>query len=499
VTIIAAEGSVLGDSDLPSASMANHHDRPEVQQARVDGVGHSIRRSDSLGDDLLYVAVAFQTPDGAGGTVRVAKPFTETRAAINAIRGKVLGGVFVALLIMGLVYFIQTSRLKSLVDDVSEFSHAIAGGEFDRRLLVSGPGEFEGIAANLNRMAEELKATIQSDRERYEHLGAILKSIPDALLILNASDTVAMVNKTAEAFFGGAPLLGMPVRQVLRDSAFLDLIQKARAGRATGEAEIRHGHGRHSLVKVSPVDLEGGTRTGLVVLFHDITEARRVEQIRRDFVANVSHELKTPIASIKGFADTLADGAMDDRENAMRFIGIIQTNADRIAKLIDDLMIITRTEFGAIKMEKAPVALAALFRQVLADFEIRAGGKGLELKVKVEPGVTEILADRMRLVQVLTNLVDNALKYTDHGSVTLGARREGGRIVLLVTDTGIGIPREHLGRLGERFYRVDASRSRELGGTGLGLAIVKHLVQAHGWAMRIESEPGSGTTVSILT
>jgi two-component system phosphate regulon sensor histidine kinase PhoR len=254
---------------------------------------------------------------------------------------------------------------------------------------------------------------------------------------------------------------------------------------------------RYLSVNVSPL-LYKGEISGFVAVFHDITQMKKLEQVRKDFVANVSHEIKTPITAIKGFADTLLEGAIDDRGDALKFLQTIKANSERINSLVDDLMTISKIELGVIRVEKAAVDMADVAESVSSLLGQKAREKGLSLAAAIAPDHRSLTADKDRLAQILTNLVDNAIKFTERGGVTFGVSAEGDRTVLFVEDTGIGIPAKHLPRLGERFYRVDPARSRKMGGTGLGLAIVKHLVRAHGWDMQIESTPGRGTKVKII-
>jgi two-component system, OmpR family, phosphate regulon sensor histidine kinase PhoR len=224
-----------------------------------------------------------------------------------------------------------------------------------------------------------------------------------------------------------------------------------------------------------------------------------VEQVRKDFVANASHEIKTPITAIKGFADTLLEGALDDKDHALQFLHAIKSNSERINSLVDDLMTISKIEMGVVKVKKQSLRFSDAADAVLAMLSEKAALKNLSLRVAVEPELDNIIADRDRLIQILTNLVENGIKFTERGGVIFGLGEENGRTVIFVEDTGIGIPKQHLPRVGERFYRVDPSRSRQMGGTGLGLAIVKHLVKAHGWDMQIESTLEKGTKVRIFT
>jgi two-component system phosphate regulon sensor histidine kinase PhoR len=254
---------------------------------------------------------------------------------------------------------------------------------------------------------------------------------------------------------------------------------------------------KHLTVRVSPLFYKERELSGFVAVFHDITDIRKLEQVRKDFVANVSHELKTPITAIKGFADTLLDGALGDQETATRFIQTIKSNSERINSLVDDLMTISKIELGVIGVKKSVVDIDGVCENIVELFKTAAASKNLYLKSHVGD-TRQIEADRNRLIQILTNLVDNAIKFTETRGVTFGIDREGGKNFIFVKDTGIGVPAKFVSRLGERFFRVDPARSRKMGGTGLGLAIVKHLVKAHGWNLQIESIHGKGTRVKII-
>jgi two-component system phosphate regulon sensor histidine kinase PhoR len=502
VTIIAEDGRVLGDSNTASASMGNHSDRPEIQQAAFAGSGSSVRFSDTLKYDFLYIAKHVVRGDNAAGFVRLAVPLEKIDNAVSGLRMKMMLVIGVVLLLTWLVTVWQTDHLRRLLGQVRSFSRALAKGEIDRRLFLHGGGEFDEIAGNLNTMSVKLQEMITSSEEEKNRLNVILRSMPDALLIIDAKGVVRLSSASAREFFGeGAALSGRPFIDIIRTAEFADLMEEVRGGLAprTAEFMVDHPRERYLSARVSPLFYSGHELSGFVAVFHDITEREKLEQVRKDFVANVSHEIKTPVTAIKGYADTLLEGAINDRENAEKFLHIIEANSDRINSLVDDLMMISKIELGVIRVEKSGTDVKAVVESVLATLRGKAEGKSLYLKTYIKAGIEKISADRNRLIQILTNLVDNAVKFTEKGGVTFGVDEEGGRTFLFVEDTGIGIPAKHLPRMGERFYRVDPARSRKMGGTGLGLAIVKHLVRAHGWEMRIESTEGKGTRVIILT
>jgi two-component system phosphate regulon sensor histidine kinase PhoR len=500
VTIIGTGGKVLGDSDHESVTMDNHRDRLEVQQADLSGTGMAVRTSDTLRSDLLYVAVKV-THDGAlRGFIRLSVPLSEVDTSVNSLRLRILVSVTAILLATGLFSLWQIGHLRKLTLQVRDFAAEVARGELGHRLFLARSGEFDEIARSLNSMSKDLQQSIAASREERDRLQVILNSIPDALLISDAHGVIRLSSSASRSFFGDAPLKGRQFIEVVRDSEFIALLDQVRRTRATVSSEITLDlpDERYFIATLSPLSYREGEISGFLALFHDITQLKKLEQVRKDFVANISHEIRTPITAIQGFAETLLEGALQDPENARSFVGTIRDNSRRINSLVDDLMTISRIELGVITVEKSDVAFDDVADAVLATFRESAARKGLSLVKDVPANAGTVRADRDRLVQIMTNLVDNAVKFTDKGSVTIGSKEEDGRTVLFVEDTGIGVAEKHLSRLGERFYRVDAARSRSMGGTGLGLAIVKHLVKAHGWEMQIESAAGKGTTVKVL-
>ncbi len=500
VTIIRADGTVIGDSNTDSSLMENHAHRPEVEQSLLYDTGSFIRHSHTLGYDFLYVAKRVMKNGDTAGFVRFAIPLKEVDTAVDVLRMKIIMIVIVALLATGIFSVSRIDHLRRLLHQITGFSRSLARGEIDKRLFLKDAGEFTEISENLTTMSEELQDMIGRNEEERKRLNEILKSVPDALLIIDSRGVIQLASTSSRDFFGEVGFTGKQFLEAVRSYEFSDLMDEVRKKLVPGTAEFRldHPEEKYLSVKVSPLFRKEGELSGFIAIFHDITQMKRLEQIRKDFVANVSHEIKTPITAIQGFADTLLEGAIDDRENAVRFLRTIKANSERMNSLADDLMMISKIELGVIVIEKAEVDIEDALRSVAATLNEKAAAKQLSLRISVDPSLKKISADKNRLTQILTNLIDNAIKFTETGSITAGSAEEGGRGYLFVEDTGVGVPKRHLPRLGERFYRVDPARSRKLGGTGLGLAIVKHLVKAHGWEMRIESVEGKGTTVKIF-
>jgi two-component system phosphate regulon sensor histidine kinase PhoR len=428
-------------------------------------------------------------------------PLKEVDQSLKVLRSRIIAVVFSVLLAAGVFSLWQIDRIRKLTRQIRDFSSSLARGEVGKKLFLGRAGEFDEIAESLNTMSEELKKSIVETEEEKNRLSVILSSIPDALLISDAKGIVRISSTASRKFFGSIPLEGRQFIEIVRNKEFLSLLDEVRRDHMPGVTEfaLDAPEEHYCVVRVSPLMyLHANALSGFVAIFHDITQLKKLEQVRKDFVANISHELKTPITAIQGFAETLLEGALDDRKNALKFLETIKTNSERMNSLVDDLMTISKIELGVDKVEKTPLVFDDVAEAVVAVLKEKAVQKNLALTTSLAPDLGMLSADRDRLIQILTNLVDNAIKFTETGGVTFGVAEEKGKTFLFVEDTGIGIPVKHLSRLGERFYRVDAGRSRNMGGTGLGLAIVKHLVKAHGWDLQIESTPGKGTRVRIL-
>ena len=402
------------------------------------------------------------------------------------------------LVIISIIWLYPLRRLRRDIRDIIEFSDGVASGNLEQRLFIDERSELSRLAGHIIHMAEELKnKLIETEREK-ETLELVLKNMEEGLLIIGEKDKALLFNNALLRIFGiDYPGSDMTVTEILRDVELLSLIEDSKKIKDTVSREISLRDDMFLSVIASPIKFSNRIE-GTVVTFHDITKLKRLEQIRRDFVANVAHEIRTPITAIKGFAETLLDGAIEDRENAYRFLEIIKRHSERLNSLVNDLLTLSAIEQGEVRMEITDVNLSEIIDSLFTLIEEKARLKGLYLRKHMPDETSFIRADRDRLFQILLNLVDNAIKFTDLGGVTVGVERKGEKLMLFVEDTGCGIEKKHLQRLGERFYRVDRARSRELGGTGLGLAIVKHLVKAHGWNLEIDSTPGKGTKVTVM-
>lgn len=501
VTIIDAEGKVLGDSDEDPARMENHFGRPEIQGAISAGWGRAVRYSHTLKIDMLYVAVAIKSGENLQGIVRLSFPLLQVENTMSSIKQEVTA-VSLVIFLAAIVLGIMLSRgLARKVAVMAEFTRAVASGDFSRKLREEGSDEFGVLAANLNAMARQLNDRIEDLTKEKATLEAVLGGMAEGVLVTDSAGNVILANRSLRDSFGirKEDALGRPFLQVIRNIEISDLIRRAHDKREFVTAEVEVQFPRHLSFSAGCVPLGiGGEFAGAVLVLHDITRLKALERVRRDFVANVTHELKTPVSAIQGFSETLLDGAIDDKENARRFLGIIEANARRLSRLIEDLMTISRLELGEVKLDMRPVSLKRVTEEAAALLEPVIAEKAIRVELGISDDIPKVLADRDKLYQVVLNILDNAVKYTPRGgSINVSAENAEGMVELTVTDTGPGIPPEMLPRIGERFFRVDAARSRELGGTGLGLAIVKHIVGAHGGRFTIENNPAKGARVAV--
>ena len=440
--------------------------------------------------------------------LRLALPMPEVARVKAWIRSTVTAGAFLALALAVVAGLYVSRRVTRPVTEMREVALRMAGGHFDRPAPASGSDEVAELGTALNRMAVALREKITYLEEERARVAAILDSMVEGVVALDPRHRIVLMNPGARAIFGltDIEVADRPFLEVVRQKPLLDVVEAAEAERdgrpVRREVELGPPLDRTLLAHALVLGLAPHGRSTLLVL-HDITELRRLERVKTEFVANVSHELRTPLTCIRGYLETLLDGALEDPAHARRFLEIADTHAERLGRLVDDLLQLSNIETGKVTLVPQPLHLAEVADGVTAIFERDVAQQGVALVAAIDPAL-RVQADRDRLAQILVNLVDNAVKFTPGGGqVTVSAGpgapgADGGpRVEVSVSDTGVGIASIDLPRLTERFYRVDRARSRDLGGTGLGLAIVKHLVQAHGGDLRIESELGKGTRVGF--
>ena len=505
VTLIAPDGRVLADSErtLESlASMENHADRPEVRAALAGGMGRDVRRSATLGAPLIYVAVPVSEAGRIVAVLRLAAPVEAATPAYESLRAVMLTGGAIALLVAFGIGLFVAGRVTRPVIEMQDVARQMSEGNFDVRASVRSPDEIGTLGRSLNVMAGRLREKIGDLEEEQAKATAVLDAMVEGVIATDGHDHIILINERARALFGlgRARAERRPLLEVIRNVDLHDVLGESRIAPVgtVVSREIKLAEPLERVLQVHAVPLRfTGEARGVVMVLHDITELRRLEQVRTEFVANVSHELRTPLTAIHGYLETLLDGALEEPENARKFLEIVFRHTERLGRLTDDLTDLSNIELGRISLRLEPTVVSDVADSVLAIIAPRAVAGQVSVEAKLPAGLPEVVVDRDRLAQILINLVDNAVKYTPKGGHVRveGRVAERGMVEVTVRDTGVGIPKADLPRLTERFYRVDKARSRDLGGTGLGLAIVKHLVLAHGGELDIDSELWKGTTV----
>jgi two-component system, OmpR family, phosphate regulon sensor histidine kinase PhoR len=496
VTVITPGGLVLADSQSDPSTMENHAGRPEVRDALVKGQGQSTRHSVTIKRDLLYYAVKQDVGAGSPLVLRFALPAADIDETLASFRRRLWLASAVIMALAGAASLLVSLRFAARIERLKEFSRRVADGDFRP---LPGDGSEDALAqlgASLNQTAARLDRTIRSLTEERNLSSAILGSMVEGVAVVNGAQRLVFANQSFADILelDVPPKSGSPLVEVARQTEMIEAVRKVLAGEMRVEAEIVTGTLRQHFFAATVAAVRAGETFGAVIVLHDISELRKLERVRRDFVANVSHEFRTPLTAIQGFAETLLAGATEDPQNRDRFLGIIVEHSRRLARLTEDLLMLSKMDSDRLELEIRPVNVSQLIESCLETSQHRAAEKEITITAKRTEGVPEIAGDRRRLAEILQNLLDNAIQYSmSRGKVTIGADRFGPEVVITVSDTGIGIPTADQPRIFERFYRVDAARSREAGGTGLGLSIAKHLVEAHGGRIWVDSELGHGS------
>lgn len=499
VSLVGADGFLAADSGLAPADLrgaGSHHHRREVSEARAGRTGSDRRVSETTGIGTVYVAV----PGPDGTVARAAETESQLRTSLATAEQGVLGAAFLGLLLAGLLGALASRYASRTFAGLVLAARRLAEGDLSARAPVAGPKELAEVGSALNHLAEELArqlGRLVGERDLRE---AVLASMDDAVLALRPDGRLLLANDAARERLGLPPeAVDQPLVDSLRVPPLLDACREAFAGRPAAVELTLHGPPRRVLVgRAAPLP-RGESEAAAVVVLADVTELRRLEAVRREFVANASHELRTPVAAIRGYAETLAGGALADRAAAERFVGGLLRQAERLNQLLDDLLDLSRIESGGHPLVPRRLPVGETLALLVGAARDRAARKEIALALEPVPPDLEVWADPTAVESVIGNLVDNAVKYTPAGGrVTVSAAAGDGRVRIDVRDTGPGIAPHHLPRIFERFYRVDPGRSREVGGTGLGLAIAKHLVQESGGELGVESTPGAGSRFWVL-
>jgi two-component system phosphate regulon sensor histidine kinase PhoR len=509
ITVILPDGVVVGDTEGTPSEMDNHAGRPEIAAALDGHIDPSVRVSPTLGLAMMYVAIPVRQEGTIIGVLRTSIPVTDIDEALSVIRSRILlGSVVVALVAAGISLLISR-RISRPLEELKRGAEQFAQGDLSGRLHTAKSEEVASLAETLNRMAAELDRRIRSAVRERDQREAILASMVEGVLAVDSQQHLISLNQAAARLLGvdAEAVVGRTLQEIVRSAPLQSLLGDVLSGGQPAEDDILLKEGAEErLLHVSATvlhDVGGGDATGpemgVLLAIHDVTRLRQLENTRRDFVANVSHELKTPITSIKGFVETLLDGAMHDPDDAQRFLQIVAAQADRLNEIIEDLLTLSWLERDTDQASIAllPGRIRDVMHAALGVCQRKASERSVRVELTCDDQL-QVPVNAALLEQAVVNLVDNAIKYSPEGeTVRLEVARTESEAVIRVCDRGAGIEPEHVPRLFERFYRVDKARSRELGGTGLGLAIVKHIAQAHGGRATVDSTPGEGSMFSL--
>jgi two-component system phosphate regulon sensor histidine kinase PhoR len=503
ITVILPSGKVIGDSEGVPASMDNHADRPEVLQALTGRLGMSTRYSRTLKEDMMYVAIPTKKGAKNIAVIRTSIPVTAIDDALKDIQIKIAVGGLIISFFAAILCLLISRRISHPLEEMKQGSEHFARGDLEYRLSVPDSEEMGGLAKAMNQMAIQLDDRIKAVIKQRNELKAVLSSMVEGVIAVDMDENIINMNHAAAQMLKTVPseAQGRSIQEVVRNTALLQFVANALSSHEAFEGDIAlHSDGQRILNGHGTVLHDGeGNRIGALIVLNDVTRLRKLENIRSEFVANVSHEIKTPITAISGFVETLREGSIKEPEETERFLEIIKKHVNRLNTIIEDLLSLSRIEEQAEKKEiKLDVgSVKDVLRTAIQLCEVKAASKQIHLELFCNGAITAKINHPL-LEQAVVNLLDNAIKYSNKGSaIQIKAEQTDDETVISVRDQGCGIDKEHLSRLFERFYRVDKARSRKLGGTGLGLAIVKHIVQAHRGRVSVDSMPGEGSVFTI--
>jgi two-component system phosphate regulon sensor histidine kinase PhoR len=504
ITVVDSKGDVLGDSEEDPAKMENHKNRPEIKTAFDNQIGQSIRFSNTIKIDMMYIAVPLVEKDEIWGVVRLALPLTEIKEKLNSIYKIIV----VSLLIGGLISLALGAMVgrsfSSPLSEMKSFAQKIVQGDFRHKIKIKSNDEIGQLAENLNVMSQQLEKKIAAIIEDKNKMEAILSGMREGVIVIDKNENIVIFNSALAAMLElrSDKYIGKPFWEIISNNQVNSILEKAVKNKESSSIQVsvlQFSETRNFQIQTAPISDPKGRLLGIVGVFHDVTELKKFEKTRSEFIANVSHELKTPITSIIGFVETLRDGAINDLKKRDEFLNIIHSHSQRLDNLVNDILSLSRIEFREIEMNPEPISIKEILESVESLFKDKIRSKEQSLRMQIPSGLPAVFSDPEMIIQVFSNLIDNAIKFTpDRGKITVEAGEEENFIRIDVSDTGIGIAEEHLPRIFERFYRVDKARSREMGGTGLGLAIVKHIVHANRGKVAVRSEPGKGSTFSVF-
>lgn len=506
ITVVVPGGKVICDSGRDPQAMQNHANRPEIKQSFAGNTGISQRYSTTTREDMLYVAIPIRERKEIKGVLRVSKPLTEIDKELKNLFSRVVAGIIVIIVFVSVITLLLAKKISQPLEQMKDESLRFANGDFSRRIMVSGSDEIVGLAQAMNRMAEQLDDRIRAVLGKSKELETVLSSMLEGVIAVDLHEKILYMNESAikQLDISQSEMQGKRLLEVVRNVELLHFIKYTLSLDEPTEKTIVFNLGKEDerMLQIHGAQLAGAQKNkiGALVVINDVTRLLRLENLRRDFVANVSHELRTPITSIKGYVETLLDEEGEHSQHVHDFLEIISKQTNRLHAIVEDLLTLAKieqeTDRETVVLERG--SIKEVLQGAIEACSVQAAEKGINISLDC-PDTMYAKINGPMLEQAIINLLDNALKYSKpESTVQIAVESSEKNVIISVKDKGIGVASGHLDRLFERFYIVDKGRSRDSGGTGLGLAIVKHIAQAHGGKIGVLSEPGKGSTFSIL-
>jgi len=501
VVIINRDGKVIGDSSGERQVLDNHLNRSEVQESRLKGQGVSIRYSSSLKMDVLYVAFVLRdTSQNIRGYIQLSRPLAEVKKVVDDFRRVLFTVILFVFLLSGFLAYYFIVKIVRPVHEMVNFTGGVISDSPKTSLHINSRDEIGALSKNIQQMAINLAKRINSKRRERQIVMSVFDTMAEGVVMLDAQNRVERANRSFLNLIGLSFdfVFQKSLLEIFRHAGLRDLLERSQKTGETTMGEIIVDGNTELEVNISEiVNLPMADKKTLLV-FRDVSQLKKLERMRIDFVANVSHEIKTPLTTIIGFIETINETPPGQQETTRQFLRVIHDNALRLNRMVNDLLTLSNIELGKTQLHFEEVSVREMVEGILIMMENIAEEKQLTFSMDIDENFPPLMADRDRLSQIMINLLDNAVKATEAGgNITVSAKHGDNELVIKIMDTGIGIPPKYIPKLGERFYRVDKARSRKLGGTGLGLSIVKHLMEAHRGRIEIESNVGKGTTVFL--
>ncbi len=488
ITVIDLKGKVVADSDSDPQSMENHRYRPEIIRAYTGEIGKSVRFSKTVKEKMLYVGLPLKIREEISGVIRLSLYFGEINLWFSNLRRNIAFIVIVLIMLSLFASSVLSKNISKPIKKLKDAAQRTASGERYVQVLLKGTGELKELAKSFNSMTEQISQLFDGLNTQKEQLACILQTMDEGLVTLDDKGKIIFCNDQFKSIIKNSHPEGKFYWEFIRIPELKNMVSNIMKDHKTQVQEI-HFDEKFYLCSANFLS----TRNELVITFHEITQEKNLEKIKKDFVVNISHELRTPLTSIKGYLETI-EGLDETQQN---YLETALRNTDRLINIVKDLLLISEMESEEFKLKTEEVDIKELLMRTAKIFHQKIKQKKLKLEIDLQENLPKVKGDPFKLEQMLINLLDNAVKYTEEGSIRISARRIGSKINLVIADTGIGISEKHLPRIFERFYVADKSRSRQVGGTGLGLSIVKHIVHLHKGSVRVESKPGVGTVYYI--